>query len=178
MRYADICDNAYQVLDLTSLTVDEFAQLVGPFETTFVRHMEAWTMEGLPRTGRRYTPYKNSPLPTAHDRLFFILSYLKLGTIQTGHGAAFGMAQPAANQWIHVLLPVLQQTLDTLGDLPARALTALRERLATTVTPAATTPPLFITTAPNGPFRAPTTRMTRKRSTAARNTGIRSITSS
>jgi hypothetical protein len=39
--------------------------------------MAAWQMDGKPRTARRFTVYKNCPLPTPEDRLFFVLTYLK-----------------------------------------------------------------------------------------------------
>jgi hypothetical protein len=39
------------------------------------------------------------------------------------------MGQSKANQWIHVLLPALQAALRTLGDSPARSLSALAQRL-------------------------------------------------
>jgi len=39
------------------------------------------------------------------------------------------MGQSKANQWIHVLLPVLLAALRALGDAPARSLTALARRL-------------------------------------------------
>ena len=55
VRYQDIKMKAYRILDLTSLTPDEFEQLVPPFEAAFVRHMRDRTMEGKPRTGRRYS---------------------------------------------------------------------------------------------------------------------------
>jgi hypothetical protein len=54
MRYQDETTKAYRILDLTSLTVEEFEQLVPPFEMAFVRYMRDWTMEGKPRTGRLY----------------------------------------------------------------------------------------------------------------------------
>jgi hypothetical protein len=111
-------DKAYRILDLTSLTVEEFEQLVEPFESAFVRHMNEWTMEGLPRTGRRYSQYASCPLPTPEDRLLFILLYLKVASLQVAHGALFDMTQSNANKWIHVLLPVLHQTLEDLGDMP------------------------------------------------------------
>ena len=44
-------------------------------------------------------------------------------------GRLFGMGQSKANQWIHVLLPVLLAALRTLGDAPARSLAALAQRL-------------------------------------------------
>jgi hypothetical protein len=92
LRYQTIKDKAYRVLDLTSLTVDEFEQLVPPFEAAFVRHMQQWTMEGKPRTGRSYSQYANCPLPTPEDRLLFILSYLKVAALQVAHGAMFDIA--------------------------------------------------------------------------------------
>src|SRR5262249_32343492 len=74
LRYQDIRTKAYRILDLTSLTAEEFEQLVPAFEAAFVRHMRDWTMEGKRRTGRRYSQYTNCPLPTPEDRLLFILS--------------------------------------------------------------------------------------------------------
>ena len=40
------------------------------------------------------------------------------------------MSQSKANQWIHVLLPALLATLRSLGDAPARSITALAHKLA------------------------------------------------
>ena len=48
------------------------------------------------------------------------------------------MGQSKANQWIHVLLPVLLTALRTLGDAPARSLRALAQRLGVTEAEAAT----------------------------------------
>ena len=47
------------------------------------------------------------------------------------------MGQSKANQWIHVLLPVLLAALRTLGDAPTRSLAALAQRLGVTVSEAA-----------------------------------------
>src|SRR6266853_3879833 len=116
-------------LDFTSLTLDEFPQLVPPFEAAFHARMAAWRMDGKPRTARRFTVYKNCPLPTPEDRLLFLLVSLKTYTLQVVHGRLFGMVQGKANQWIHVLLPVLLAALRTLGDAPARSLAALAQRL-------------------------------------------------
>src|SRR5712691_9743639 len=77
--------------------------------------MAEWTLLGQCRQSRKYTTYKNCPLPTPADRLLFILVYLKQNTIQTLHGRLFGMRQSKANHWIHVLLPVVRNTLRTTG---------------------------------------------------------------
>src|SRR5262245_66395967 len=102
---------------------------------------------GNPRTARQFRVYKNCPLPTPEDRLFFILTYLQTYALQVLHGRLFGMGQSKAHQWIHVLLPVLLTALRTLGDAPARSLPALAQRLgvseadaATVVTPCAAEP--------------------------------------
>jgi hypothetical protein len=77
-------------------------------------------------------------LPTPEGRLFFILVYLKTYALQVVQGRLFGMGQSKANQWIHVLLPVLLAALRTLGDAPARSLTALAQRLGVSESDAAT----------------------------------------
>src|SRR5436309_10248397 len=91
--------------------------------------MATWRLDGKPRTARQFTVYHNCPLPTPEDRLLFILAYVKTYSLQVVQGRLFGMGQSKANQWIHVLLPALLAALRTLGDAPARSLTALAQRL-------------------------------------------------
>src|SRR2546430_1116422 len=121
VRFTDLQSRPMEFLDFTSLTLDEFQQLVPPFETAFHARMAAWRMDGKPRTARRFTVYKSCPLPTPEDRLLFILVYLKTYALQVVHGRFFGMVQGKANQWIHVLLPVLLAARRTLGAAPARS---------------------------------------------------------
>jgi hypothetical protein len=193
LPYTDVQDRPTEFLDLTSLTLDEFRQLVPPFEAAFQAHMAAWRLDGKPRTARQFAVYKNCPLPTPEDRLFFILTYLKTYSLQVVQGRLFGMRQSKANQWIHVLLPALLAALRTLGDAPARSLTALAQRLgvakpdvvtavtlleediapgvvAPTAVPAS---PLLPMMAPNGASSAPRTLLNRKRVIAARKKTIR-----
>jgi hypothetical protein len=108
IRFADLQSRPMAFLDFTSLTRDEFQHLVPPFEAAFHARMAAWRLDGTPRTARRFTVYKNCPLPAPEDRLLFILVYLKTSTLQVVHGRVFGMVQGKAHQWIHVLLPVLR----------------------------------------------------------------------
>src|SRR6476660_5089588 len=134
LRFSTIQCKPIELLDLTSLTLDEFQLLVAPFEAAFQDYMREWRLDGKPRTARSYTTYTNCPLPLAEDRLLFILVYLKTNPLQVAHGRLFGMPQNKANQWIHVLLPVLRSSLRTLGDAPARSLVALTQRLALALT--------------------------------------------
>src|SRR6266446_7112878 len=151
LRFTELQSRPMEFLDFTSVTLDEFQQLVPPFEAAFHARMATWQMDGKPRTARQFAVYKNCPLPTPEDRLFFILTSLKTYSLQVIQGRLFGMRQSKANQWIHVLLPVLLATLRSLGDAPARSLTALAQRLgvseadaATVVTPLAEEPPPIV----------------------------------
>src|SRR6201981_2736280 len=188
VQFTDVQDRPTEFLDLTSLTLDEFQQLVPPFEAAFHAHMAVWRLDGKPRTARQFTVYKNCPLPTPEDRLFFILVYLKTYALQVVQGRLFGMGQSKANQWIHMLLPALLAALRTLGDAPARSLTALAQRLgvseadaAAVVVPlaeeaapvapvavAVAASPLVPRTGPNDASSAPTTLLNRPRVIAAR----------
>jgi hypothetical protein len=187
LRFADVQTHPTEVLDLTSLTREEFQHLVLPFEAAFQAYMAHWRLDGQPRTARRYTTYQNCPLPTPEDRLLFILVYLKTYPLQVVQGRLFGMGQSKAHQWIHVLLAVLQATLRTLGDAPSRSLAELATRMgmaeadaAALVGPTEEPPvpadppggapasPLLAMTGPNGASSAPRIRLSRRGVIAAR----------
>src|SRR6266516_2541548 len=172
LRFIALQARPLEFLDFTSVTLDEFQQLVPPFEAAYQAHLAAWRLDGKPRTARRFTVYKNCPLPTPEDRLFFILTYLKTYALQVVQGRLFGMGQSKANQWIHVLLPALLAALRALGDAPARSLTALAQRLGVSEADAASVvgsleeepapvvapdSPLLPMTGPNGASSAPKT---------------------
>src|SRR4029434_4231989 len=138
LRFTDLQSRPMEFLDLTSLTLEEFQQLVSPFEAAFQAHMAAWRLDGKPRTARQFAVDKNCPLPMPEDRLFFLLTYLKTYALQVVHGRLFGMVQGTDNQWIHMLLPALLAALRTLGDAAARSLPALAQRLGVSEAEAAT----------------------------------------
>src|SRR6516225_2904934 len=93
LRFTELQSRPKEFLDFTSLTLDEFQHLVPPFEAAFHARMAAWRMDGKPRTARRFTVYKNCPLPTPEDRLLFILTYLKTYALQVVHGAYSGWSR-------------------------------------------------------------------------------------
>ena len=197
LRFTDLQSRPTEFLDFTSLPLDEFQQLVPPFEAAFQARMAAWRLDRKPRTARRFTVYENCPLRTPEDRLLFILAYLKTYALQVVQGRLFGMGQSKANQWIHVLLPVLLAALRALGDAPARSLTALAQRLGVSEADAATVvdsleedparvapipaaapaSPLLPMTGRNGASSAPRTLLHRRTVIAARKKTIRSKTS-
>ena len=192
LRFTDLQTRPTEVLDLTSLTLDEFQRLVAPFDAAFQAHMATWRLDGQPRTARGYTTYKNCPLPTPEDRLLFILVYLKTYPLQVVQGRLFGMGQSKAHQWIHVLLVVLRATLRALADAPTRSVHELAKRLGVAeaaaralVTPTPGPPtsadlpvpapafPLLGMMGPNGASDVPRIRLSRRAIIAARKSATR-----
>jgi hypothetical protein len=57
LRLTALQSRPSEFLDVTSLTLDEFSQLVLPFEAAFQTHMTAWQFDGKPRTARQFTLY-------------------------------------------------------------------------------------------------------------------------
>jgi hypothetical protein len=132
--------------------------------------MQDWTLEGKPRSGRGDSQYANCRLPSREDRLLFILTSLNQAASQAFHGAAFAMAQPKAPQSIQALLPALRSALASLGDLPSRTLSQLRQRLSDLSEQAVASP--CFTLAPNAPSAVAKTRMNRSAVLAARTSAI------
>ena len=98
--YDEVTPRAGSLRAMTGFTATEFQALLPVFEQAFERSMATRTIDGQPRTSRRYHAYVNCPLPTTADKLLFILSYLKHHPIQEMQGQLFGMSQANANKWI------------------------------------------------------------------------------
>jgi DDE superfamily endonuclease/Helix-turn-helix of DDE superfamily endonuclease len=116
----ELIQNPRRFLALTGYTVDEFRALLSFFRVRFQAYVTRFTLEGKPRQHRTYSTYKNSTFPTMEDRLLFILYYMKTYPIQQTQAQLFGIQQSQANQWIHLLLPLVKQALADCGELPAR----------------------------------------------------------
>src|SRR5438270_10818436 len=91
LRFTALQSRPMEFLDFTSRTLDEFQQLVPPFEAALHARMAAWQMDGKPRTARRFTGYKNCPPPTPEDRLLFIRARLKSYALQGVQRRLFGL---------------------------------------------------------------------------------------
>ena len=176
LRFADLQTRPLEVLDLARLTLDQVRRVGPPFEAATHAHMTPWRFDGRPRMARGYTTDKNCPLPTPEDRLLCILTDLKTYPLQVVPGRLFGRDQSKANQWIHLLLVVLQATRQTRGDAPSRSLQALAQRRGVTaaeatalVGPPETRSPLLATTGRHDGSSAPRTRLSRGAVIVARN---------
>ncbi len=119
-KYEELKNKPKRFLAMTGYTKEEFDALLPQFKESYYEWMDTYRLDGKLRGKRRYVDYKNSPLPTTEDKLFFILTYLKTNSIQEVQGEMFGMGQPKANQWVHCLQNVLNQALNCEGALPAR----------------------------------------------------------
>ena len=63
-RFEEVTQRAGSLQALTGLTEAEFQALLSYFEQAFVTSMHDRTIDGQPRTSRRYSAYDNCPLPT------------------------------------------------------------------------------------------------------------------
>jgi hypothetical protein len=177
-RYEEVTQRAGSLQALTGLTAAEFQALLPHFEQAFVTYMQDRTIDGQPRTSRRYSSYATCPLPTLADKLLFILTYLKQNPIQEVQGQLFGMSQSNANKWIHVLHPVLNQALADQELLPARTAAEFAAIFKTQATDDRATTPLFGMMALNVRSTARPIPKSNKNITAARRSVTRSKTSS
>jgi hypothetical protein len=80
LRFADLQTRPTEVLELTSLTLDEWQRLVPAFAAAFEAPRAAWRLAGRPRTARRYTTSTNCPLPTPADAMAVVRQHLWAST--------------------------------------------------------------------------------------------------
>jgi Helix-turn-helix of DDE superfamily endonuclease len=176
--YEEVTQRAGSLGAMTGLTATEFQALLPHVEQAFETYMGTRTIDGQPRTSRRYSPYATCPLPTMADKLLFILTYVKQNPIQEIQGQLFGMSQANANKWIHLLHTVLNQALADQDLLPARSANELAMLLAKPKTEATSTAPLFGMMVLSGRSSVRKIPRSKKNITVARRSGTRSKTSS
>jgi len=176
--YEDVIQRAGSLRAMTGLTEEEFTTLLPHFERAFVAYLQNRTIDGQPRTSRRYSSYDTCPLPTMADKLLFILTYVKQNPIQEVQGQLFGMSQSNANKWIHLLHAVLNQALAAQELLPARTAAELAAMFKPHAAVGRSTTPLFGMMLRSDRSTAQPIPRTNRNTTAARRSAIRSKTSS
>jgi len=120
MKYTDYHHNEKSFRSLTGLSLEQFSRLYPYFEEAHNEYLSHYDMNGNFRNHRRsFTIYRNSPLPTIEDRLFFILVYLKNNPLQEYHAACFDMDQKHCNLFIRCLYRILEQCLQDADVMPA-----------------------------------------------------------
>jgi hypothetical protein len=150
-KFEAILQNEQRLRAFTGLNHASFTDLLTHFTLAMQRYLDRTTLDGYLREGERAITYANSPLPSAADRLLFILTYLKQNAIQQLHGQLFGMSQPNVSKWVRLLLEILEAALAEQNLLPARTateLTSYLQREMQSLDPEA--PPFFAKMEPNG----------------------------
>ena len=115
-----VLTNYHSMLSLTSLTAAEFFQLLEPFAELWQRYHAHHDLKGEQRRMKKFCEHGSMSLKGSLDKLFFLLVYLKQNPLQHYHGYSFGMSQGKVSQWLKVLLPLLEQSLAKLQQLPCR----------------------------------------------------------
>lgn len=122
IRYATLRKKPKDLLALTGLARREFDELLPVFEQALPQpRKHRRRRQRAPGGGRK------PALPTAADKLLFILVYTKTYPLQAVQAQLFDMSQPSANRYLRQLLPVLAEALDRLGVMPERAGPAVAE---------------------------------------------------
>jgi len=127
LTYHELKKRPEDFLGATGMKVEEFKRMLPTFSQVYQRkHGGEQTVEGKPRQRQAGGGVKGK-LVSLEDKLLFILVYEKTYPLQTMHGLSFGLSQERTNEWLHRLLPVLQETLAFLGMQPERDAMALAE---------------------------------------------------
>jgi hypothetical protein len=174
--YEDVTQRAGSLRVMTGLTEQEFTALLPLFEDALGAYLRDRTIDGQPRTSRRYSPYDHGPLPTMADTLLFMLTYVKQNPIQEVQGQLCGMSQSNANTWIHLLHAMLNQALAHQERLPARTANDLAALLRTVQAKGDSTSPLCGMMVPSGRSIARKIQRSHKTITAVRRSATRSKT--
>ncbi len=119
LTYETLKTKPKELLALTGLARREFDELLPAFAQALQRADEQ-TRSAPPRRQRAPGGGRKPSLQTTEDKLLFALVYTKTYPLQVVQGQLFGMSQSSANEWIHVLVPILATALDELGVLPER----------------------------------------------------------
>jgi hypothetical protein len=112
------------------------------------------------------------------DKLLFMLTSVKQHPIQEVQGQLFGMSQAHANQWMHLLHPVLNKALAQQERLPARTAGEFAMLLTSTQTKDGVTSPLVGMMVRRDPSIARGMPRSSRSMTVARRRATRSKTSS
>ncbi len=176
--YEEVTQRAGSLRSMTGLTEAEFTALLPHFEHALGAYLQDRTMDGQPRTSRRYSTYETCPRPTMADKRLFILTYWKQHPIQDVPGQLFGMSQSQANKWIHLRHPVLNRALADHERLPARTADDVAAMLTTPPSEAPSSSRLFFMMGPNDQSSGRKTLRISKSITVARRSVTHSKTSS
>ena len=105
---------------LCGLTVPALHELLPAFQAVYQRDLERRDQARTKERQRQAGGGQKGALKTVEDKLLFILVYFRQYPVQILQGYLFGMGQAQANEWIHRLTPLLEESLGHTCQLPAR----------------------------------------------------------
>jgi hypothetical protein len=135
---------------MTGLAEPEFTALLPHFARALAAYLQHRTIDGQPRTSRRYRAYDHGPLPTVADKRLFMLPSVAQHPMPEVQGPLCGMSQAHAHTWMHGLPPGLNQTLADPDLRPARTAAAFAAMVETHTAGGSSTTPLCGMLALNG----------------------------
>ncbi len=90
MKYEQWLKNPIRFKAMTGYTIEKFEELLPAFTKIHDEYLSKYDLNGKARKGiRSYVIYKNSPLNSHQEQLAFILSYIKLNSLQESHADLF-----------------------------------------------------------------------------------------
>jgi hypothetical protein len=126
--YQQLRRNEAQFQSQTGLSLEDFDRLFPYFEAAWKAHNAHFTIMNKERI-RPPRQYKNKAFEDTESMLVFMLFYLKTNSLQETLAAMFGMNQPQANTWIHLLKKILMTALQQAKSLPCRDFDSLQKYL-------------------------------------------------
>jgi hypothetical protein len=120
LTYEKLKQSPRRLLALTSLTIEEIEHLLPTFEQIYLKKYPVTKTKTGKARKRKVGAGRKGSLVRIEQKLLFALVYQKSYPLQSVMGELFGMGQSQASEWIHVLLPILCETLDLLGYEPER----------------------------------------------------------
>lgn len=130
VRFEQLKKNPHLFKSFTGLNLKAFEQLRPAFRQAYEEALERRDEQRKEPRQRKRGGGRKGALPEVEDKLVFILCYFRLYPVQVLQGYLFGMGQPQANEWIHILTPVLNQALGYEKQLPARRTRDIEQALA------------------------------------------------
>jgi len=124
--YHNLIRNRAQFQSVTGYSPDFFDALFIYFKVHRDTYITRYTIAGKERR-RPPRVYKNKVFADTRDMLVFILYYLKNNCLQESLATMFGMNQPQANLWIHLLKDILLKSLESSHSLPCRDFESLHK---------------------------------------------------
>lgn len=130
MKVEEILKNPKQFLSLTTLHPEEFEYLLVFFEIVWEKYYRYRTLEGKIRKHPISKEHGNATLKGNAQKLFFLLVYLKTNSLQEHQAASFGVSQSKVSRIVKILLPKLNEVLETMQLSPLRDGELLKDKLS------------------------------------------------